>query len=176
MSSKSHMSYFQMSSMLSSLWSISWVPPSWMSSSVLPKILCGSKEVKKWKWSRSVVSDSLRPHRVTQSSPTLHPMDCSLPGSSIGGILQARVLEWVAVSFSRRSSQPRDRTQVSCIAGRTPWILHLSNNIIIIFFCESFPYQNANNLNMACLFFISGTGHTSWHKTGTEWKCLEWKN
>ena len=40
-------------------------------------------------------------------------MDCSLPGSSIPGILQAGILEQVAISFSRRSSQPRDRTQVS---------------------------------------------------------------
>ena len=56
---------------------------------------------------------------VTQSCPTLcDPMDCSLPGSSIRGIFQARVLEWVAVSFPRRSSQPRDQTQVSRIAGR----------------------------------------------------------
>ena len=45
-------------------------------------------------------------------------MDCSLPGFSFHGILQARILEWVAVSFSRGSSQPRDRTQVSRIAGR----------------------------------------------------------
>ena len=44
-------------------------------------------------------------------------MDCSLPGSSVHGILQARILEWVAIPFSRGSSQPRDRTQVSCIAG-----------------------------------------------------------
>ena len=42
-------------------------------------------------------------------------MDCSPPGSSILGILQARILEWVAISFSRRSSQPRDGTDVSCI-------------------------------------------------------------
>ena len=51
------------------------------------------------------------------------PMDCSLPGSSVHGIFQARVLEWVAISFSRRSSQPRDQTQVSCIVGRcfTVW-------------------------------------------------------
>ena len=40
------------------------------------------------------------------------------PGSSVHGILQARVLEWVAISFSRGSSQPRDQAQVSCIAGR----------------------------------------------------------
>ena len=41
-----------------------------------------------------------------------------LPGSSIHGIFQARLLQWVAISFSRGFSQPRDRTQVSCIAGR----------------------------------------------------------
>ena len=40
------------------------------------------------------------------------------PGSSVHGILQERILEWVAICFSRESSQPRDRTQVSCIAGR----------------------------------------------------------
>ena len=45
-------------------------------------------------------------------------MDCSLPVSSVHGILQAGKLEWVAISFSRGSSQPRDQTQVSCIAGR----------------------------------------------------------
>ena len=54
---------------------------------------------------------------VAQSSPTLcDPMDCSPPGS-VHGILQARILEWVAISFSRESSQPRDRTQASHIAG-----------------------------------------------------------
>ena len=41
----------------------------------------------------------------------------SLPGSSVHGILQARILEWVAISFSRGSSQSRNQTQVSCIAG-----------------------------------------------------------
>ena len=56
---------------------------------------------------------------VAQSYPTLsNPMDCSLPGSSLHGILQARVLEWVAIYFSRGSSQPRDRTWVSLIPGR----------------------------------------------------------
>ena len=56
---------------------------------------------------------------VAQLCPTLcSPMDCSLRGSSIHGIFQARVLEWVAISFSRGSSQPRDWTLVSRIAGR----------------------------------------------------------
>ena len=42
---------------------------------------------------------------------------CSPAGSSVHGISQARILEWVAISFSRESSRPRDQTQVSCIAG-----------------------------------------------------------
>ena len=54
---------------------------------------------------------------VIQSCLTLcDPTDCSLPGSSVHGILKARILEWVAIPSSRGSSQPRDRTQVSCIA------------------------------------------------------------
>ena len=59
-----------------------------------------------WWFSRSGVSGSW------------DPVDCSPPGSSIHGILQARRLEWVAISFSRASSQPRNQTWVSCIAGR----------------------------------------------------------
>ena len=46
------------------------------------------------------------------------PVDCSPPGSSLHGILQVRILEWVAIPFSRGSSQPRDQTWVSCIVGR----------------------------------------------------------
>ena len=60
---------------------------------------------------------------VAQSCPTLcNPVDCSPPGSSVHRIFQERVLEWVAISFSRESSQPRDRTWVSHIAG-TPFTL-----------------------------------------------------
>ena len=56
---------------------------------------------------------------VAQSSLTLcDTMDYSLSGFSIHGIFQARILEWVAISFSSGSSWPRDQTQVSCIAGR----------------------------------------------------------
>ena len=53
------------------------------------------------------------------------PWDCSLPGSSVHGIFQARVLEWVAIAFSRGSSPPRDWTWVSHIAGRrfTLWAI-----------------------------------------------------
>ena len=62
---------------------------------------------------------------VTQSCWTLcHLMDCSPSDSSVHGILQARRLEWVAIPFSRGSSQPRNGTWVSCIAGRfsTLWV------------------------------------------------------
>ena len=53
------------------------------------------------------------------------PMDCTLPGSSVHRILQAGILEWVAIPFSRGSSQPENQTQVSCIAGRffTIWAI-----------------------------------------------------
>ena len=55
---------------------------------------------------------------VTQSCPTLcDPMDCSPPGSSVHGILQARILQWVALPSSRGSSQPRDQIQISHTAG-----------------------------------------------------------
>ena len=62
--------------------------------------------------------------KVSQSCPVLcNPTDYSLPGSSVHGILQAWILEWVAISFSRGSFPSRDWTQVSCIAGRfsTVW-------------------------------------------------------
>ena len=64
---------------------------------------------------------------IAQSCMILcHPMDCSPRGSSVHGILQARILECVAIPFSRGSSWPRDRTWVSCIASRflpsePPW-------------------------------------------------------
>ena len=56
---------------------------------------------------------------VAKSYPTLcEPMDCRPPGSSVHEVSQARVLEWVAVAFSRGSSWSRDQTQVSYLAGR----------------------------------------------------------
>ena len=64
-----------------------------------------------------------------QSCPTLcDPMDCSLLASSVHGISQARILEWVAVSYSRHSSQPRDRTYISYVSCLLKWILcHLES-------------------------------------------------
>ena len=58
---------------------------------------------------------------VSQSCPTFcDPMDCSLPHSSVHRIFQARVLEWVAISFSRGSSRPRDRTQADTLTSEPP--------------------------------------------------------
>ena len=76
-----------------------------------------------WKY---IVFDMLTAHthththtHITQSSPTPgDPVDCSPPGSSVHGILQARILKWVTISFSRGSPRPRDRTRVSHIGGR----------------------------------------------------------
>ena len=52
-----------------------------------------------------------------QSCPNLcNPQDCSPPGSSVHGTSQARIMEWVAISFSRGSSRPRDPTNVSCVS------------------------------------------------------------
>ena len=76
----------------------------------------------KWSNSHSVVFDSL------------WPVDYSLQGSSVNGILQARILQWVAIPFPRGSSQSRDQTQVSCIAGRffTVWATREANILIVI--------------------------------------------
>ena len=63
---------------------------------------------------------------VAQSCPMLcNPIDCTPPGFSVHGILQARIMEWSAIPFARGSSQPRDRTQVSCTVGRflTIWTI-----------------------------------------------------
>ena len=83
---------------------------------------------------------------VTQSCPTLHdPMDCSPPGSSVHAILQARILEWVAIPFSRGSSWHRDRTLVSCISGRffTVWVTR-----------EALFYKQTS-LSFFCLFLTA---------------------
>ena len=71
---------------------------------------------------------------VTQSCPTLcDHMDCSPPGFSIHGILQETILEWIAIPFSRGSSQSRDQAWVSWIAGRffTIWATREAHNIQI---------------------------------------------
>ena len=77
---------------------------------------------------------------VAQSCPTLcDPVDCSPPSSSVHGILQARVLEWVAISFSRGFSQPRDQTYVShipyCLSHQGSPVSYRDNVNILISLC-----------------------------------------
>ena len=72
----------------------------------------------------SCLSDP-RTRALTQSCLTVcHPMDCSSPGSSVHGIFQARILEWVAISYSRGSSPPRDWNFISCVSCIGRWILY----------------------------------------------------
>ena len=81
-----------------------------------------SLQVFDQRWQRITIMCVL----VAQSCPTIcDAMDSSPPGSSVHGIFQARILEWVAIPFSRASSQPRDQTWVSCIAGSffTVWAM-----------------------------------------------------
>ena len=92
----------------------------------MPGSLLGRKEPRTgsvWLWASPLVSLCMCVN-LLQSCPALSgPIDCSLPGFSVHGILQARILEWVAMPSSRRSSWPRDWTPVSSIAGRffTVW-------------------------------------------------------
>ena len=74
-------------------------------------------------WQSDSVIHCMHVCSVTQSYPTLcNPVDCSPPGSSVHGILQARILEWVAILSSRGSSQSRDQTCVSCVFCIGRWI------------------------------------------------------
>ena len=77
-------------------------------------------------------------HARTQSHPTLGgPMDCSPPGSSLHGILQARILEWVTMPSSGGFSQPRDQTCtscISCIAGK----FFTEPPETLVYFCQFF--------------------------------------
>ena len=97
----------------------------------------------KWKWSHSVVSNFLQ------------PVDCSPPSSSVHGILQARILEWGAISFSRGSSRPRDRTQVSHIAGRRFNLCTTIKNGV--------RYYNNTEISWMICGLIWASHHHLWH-------------
>ena len=103
---------------------------------------------------------------VAQSCPTLcDPMDCSPPGSSVHGILQARILEWVAIPFSRVSSPPGDWTQVSCTAGSfcTVWATGKPMSLIEYLVI---------NFAIFILVVVHVTGHV--FLTLFKYQCLAW--
>ena len=117
-------------------------------------LLLGRKVMTNLKWSE-----------IAQSCLTLcNPMDCSLPGSSVHGIFQARILEWIAISFSRGSSRPRDRTQVSHIVGRhfTIWATRENRDITL---------PTKAHLVKAMVFPVVMYGHENWSiKKAEDWR------
>ena len=86
-------------------------------------------------------------------------MDCSPPGSSVHGILQARILEWVAIPFSRRSSLPRDWTWVSPIAGRffTTWANREVHFSLLMFTHRSTKANLFNGINLLSHHIVNNT-------------------
>ena len=98
------------------------------------------------------------------------PMDCSPPDSSVHGIFRVRILEWVAISFSRGSSQLRDQTHVSCI-GR--WILnhwcHLGSSFIGEIFNSIFHFYK-----VSCRFYVSPFIRLSSFPIMLYWKISSW--
>ena len=110
-------------------------------------------------------------------------MDCSPPGSSVHGILQERILEWVAIPFSRGSSQARDWTHISCIAGRffTIWATRESHHHHII---DALKFILSNDVilrgfMLLCLLYVLSPGRLkpwgltsfwcSWLSKNTPW-------
>ena len=90
---------------------------------------------------------------VSQSCLTLcDPMDCSPPGSSVHEIFQTRILEWVAISFSRGSSQPRDRTRVSCTAGRFFTYWATVSPFYFLYWLINYPFSSVQLLSHVWLF------------------------
>ena len=141
--------------------------------------------------------------KVAQLCPTLcDPRDYSLPGSSVQGVLQVRIVEWVAVPFSRGSFRPRNWTGVFCIAGGffTSWAtrkaLSLAYSLLNIYYwllqvwilVQQCAYEymhkyilkiftGVNESNHVLSFRSYCLGHycfpASYHRTSTKWK-IEW--
>ena len=107
---------------------------------------------------------------VTLLCPTLcDPMDCSPPGSSAHGNLQARILERVAIPFFRRPSQPRDWTPFPCFAGRffTVWAVKEpdhpiwpSHNVFLLFFKHSIWLSHFSLLSLGLRCFASSSSYS----------------
>ena len=92
-------------------------------------------------------------------------MDCSPPGSSVHGIFQARILEWVAISFSRGSSRPRDWTPVSRMAGRhfNLWATSLDYTVVTFRYKSSaFNNQKVYFWHILCPLWAPGFSWRSW--------------
>ena len=88
-----------------------------------------------------------------------NPVNCSLSGSSVRGILQARILEWMAISFSKGSSRPRNQIHVSCVSWIGRWILYhwatWDSNVAKFSKCSLFFLPHRHELT-SCLESSSG--------------------
>ena len=97
-----------------------WWQEKWLSSPTMEEIKAlniGKIYFTKWERQKPIFEIYLKCGKSLQSHPPLcDPMDCSLPGSSVHGISQARMLEWVAISSSKGSSWPRDQTHISYVS------------------------------------------------------------
>ena len=120
---------------------------------------------------------------VAQSCPTLcNPMDCSLPRSSVHGIFKARVLEWVAISSSRGSSWPRDRSWVSRIVSR-PFTVWATKEVFwLIGSCKYrvvqytiYPFS-PNGYILWNYRTISAAGNWHWHSSSLVLTCEDLYN
>ena len=86
--------------------------------------------------------------------PLCHPVDCSPPGSSVHGLSQAKILKWVAISFSRGSSRPRDQTHISCISfiGRWiffyPWTTREALDVLFLYFPKISPFLHPSTYHI----------------------------
>ena len=103
---------------------------------------------------------------LLKSCPALcNPMDCSLPGSSVHGILQARTMEWVAISFSRGTSLPRDWTHTSYVSCIARWILYYWATWEALFFIFKFQISFLwVGLQVTLLTRMVPMNITSWDK------------
>ena len=107
--------------------------------------------------------------KLLQSRLTLcKPMDCNPPGSSVYGILLAKILEWVAIPSPRASSQPRDWTQASHIAGRfhtePPGKRHYSTHILLVKIFNVLEWR-ARSINISFLSITITVAQPSTHSS-----------
>ena len=130
------------------------------------------KEEDSWKISSSVQSQQREKFKLQmfyvrfkslQACPTLcNPMDCSPPGASVHGVLWARVLEWVAMSFSRESSQPRDQTWVSHVSCTSRQVLKHQHRLGLTTVCGHLPFSST----------FSSSSDSSQSETSFSFLCL----
>ena len=120
-------------------------------------------------------------NKVAQLCPTLcDPTNCRLPGSPVHGIFQARILKWVVISFSRRSSWPRDWTWVSYIVGRWLYCLSHQGSGMMMAQNRNTDQQNRiedpeiNQFTYSQLFYNKGGKNIEWRSLFNKWCWDKW--